>query len=304
MQRIAPVSGPKLDVRDLQVVLALATAKSTAAAAPMLHLTQSAVSRALVLAEEKLGVRLFDRTSRGLAPTAAGERLLQGASSLLSQLADLEQSAASPNAEITKIRVVCECYTAYRWLPSVVANLRVTQPSLEITLAMNSTHDPVSALLAGDVDVALLTTATTRAGLMQRPLFSDEVVFVVGASHPLAKRPSIRVKDLLENTVIASSSTPPSETRWLMNEVFGRKRPKLDVIQFPLTEAIIDAARANMGIAILSEWIASGYMGDGRLVAKSFSTRALRRPWRIAFRRESTRAAERLAAVLSSRAQT
>lgn len=51
-------------MRDLQVVLALAAAGSTASAAAALHLTQSAVSRALLLVEDKLGVRLFARSER------------------------------------------------------------------------------------------------------------------------------------------------------------------------------------------------------------------------------------------------
>src|SRR5882672_1842184 len=116
MERIADVPGPRLEIRDLKVALALASTGSTARAASLLHITQSAVSRALLTAEDKLGTRLFDRTRRGLTPTAAGERFLEGASRLLVELGDLEHRVCSPEAVPMHIRLVCECYTAYHWL--------------------------------------------------------------------------------------------------------------------------------------------------------------------------------------------
>lgn len=300
MERIAPAR-PRLDVRDLQIVLALAAAGSTASACSALHLTQSAVSRALLQAEEKLGVRLFERTARGLAPTPAGERLLGGARALLAQLTELEAHVAAPEAEPTRVRLVCECYTAYRWLPSALARLRRGLPGLEVTLAIEHTQDPVAALVAGDIDVALLTTAAVRGGVQELPLFSDEIVFVIAPSHPLAARPSLTQRDLCENPLI-TSNTPPSEARWFLASVFGRRRPKLNFVRFPLTEAVVDAARAGMGVAVLSEWMASVYLGAGDVVARRLASGPLQRPWRIAFRREAAAAARRLAGALEGAA--
>ncbi len=87
-----------------------------------------------------------------------------------------------------------------------------------------------------------------------------------------------------------------------MKRVFGRKRPKLEFLRLPLTEAIVDAARAGMGIAVLSEWIASGYLDGADLVAKRFESEPLKRPWRIAFRDDAADAARRLASALEGSA--
>jgi LysR family transcriptional regulator for metE and metH len=283
------------------VVLALASAGSTAGASATLHVTQSAVSRALLVAEEKLGARIFDRTHRGLTPTPGGERLIAGAGAILAQLAELEDSARAPLDAPVRIRVVCECYTAYRWLPSALTKLRERFPSLDVTLAVEHTRDPVAALVAGDVDVALLTTSAVRGGVHEQPLFSDEIVFVVAATHPLAARASMTPRDLREHPLI-SANTPPAEAEWFMKRVFGRARPKLDFMRFPLTEAIVDAARAGMGIAVLSEWIASVYLDSPGLVAKRLSSEPLRRPWRIAFRDDAAGAARCLASALQGTA--
>src|SRR4051812_47190003 len=107
MKRIGPLPTPRLDVRDLRVVLALASCGTTARAASVLHLTQPAVSRALTAAEERLGVRLFDRVTRGLVPTEACERLLAGATRLLTELIDLEHRVRAPLKKPQKLRVVC-----------------------------------------------------------------------------------------------------------------------------------------------------------------------------------------------------
>lgn len=289
---------PRLDVRDLEVVLAVAEAGSTSRAAASLHVTQSAASRALLLAEEKLGARLFDRTPRGLVPTAAGARLLDGAGAVLGQLVELERAISLPEEEPAAIRLVCECYTAYRWLPSTLARLRERLPRVEVALAVEHTHAPARALDQDAVDVALLTTSPAPRGAREMPLFSDEIVFVLAPGHPLASRRALSADDLRKHPLITSAQTPAPERAWFVKRVFGARPPRLRGVHFPLTEAIVDAARAGMGVAVLSEWIAMPYVGGPDLVVKRFAGAPLRRPWRMAFRREVEGPARALAAAL------
>lgn len=284
------------------MVLALARAGTTVRAAAELHLTQSAVSRGLQLAEEKLGRSIFRRTARGLVPTDVGQRLLAGAPALLAQWVELEARAVEPASPPLHVRLACECYTAYRWLPSTLAALPQNAQGLAVTLAVEHSKSPVPALLAGTLDVALLTTSKARAPLVDRALFSDEIVFVVARSHPLANKAAVTRADLADYPLIASTQTPKPEAEWFNRAVFGRKHVSLTYLRLPLTEAIVDAARAGMGIAVLSEWIASPYLASADLVAKRLAGRPVRRPWRIAFRRDASEAALRLAAVLENAA--
>ncbi|MGC4092854.1 MAG: LysR family transcriptional regulator [Polyangiaceae bacterium] len=290
-------SQPRLESRDLQFLQALARAGSTAHAAASLHLTQSAVSRALGQLEAKLQVKLFERRARGLQPTPATERLLRGAGPLLAALLELEQTALA-RALPRRVRLVCECYTAYRWLPSTLARLRQRLPELCVEIAVEHTSAPLPALLDGRIDLALLTTSEVEGSLLQRALFSDEIVFVLSSAHPLAARAELS-RDDLSSSVLISSPSPDEERRWFMSQVFGRRRPKLDMLHFPLTEAVVDAARAGMGVAVMSEWIASGYLGGSDLVVKRLASGRLQRPWRIAYRREFADAARLLASALA-----
>jgi LysR family transcriptional regulator for metE and metH len=301
--RIAEVPKPKLDVRDLELVVTVAASGSTVRAASSLHLTQSAVSRALLLAEEKLGARLFERTPRGLVPTPVGRTIVEGAGVVLAELVDLE--ARAHGATATHLRVVCECYTAYRWLPSTLARLRRASADIEVNLAVEHTREPVGALVGGEIDVALLTTgalpARAKTRFDERPLFADEIVFLVADDHPLARKPKLELGDLTRHPLITSSQTPDPERRWFFARAFGKKAPRfvLPPLRLPLTEAIVDAARAGLGVAILSEWIAAPYLeGKSGLVAKRLRGKPIERPWRIAYRRDRADAALRLAAAI------
>jgi LysR family transcriptional regulator for metE and metH len=281
-------------------VLAIAAARSTSRAAPLLHLSQSAVSRALLAAEEKLEARLFERGLDGFTPTPVGERLIAAAGPFLAQLAELERAAMRPDPQPVQVRLVCECYTAYRWLPSALVAMRKSLPNFDVSLVVEHTGDPAAALEAGEVDVALLTTGRLKKGLREQALFHDEIVFVLAGTHPLASKATLSVADLTAHTLITSTNTPAAERQWFFARLFPRKVPPLKSLRFPLTEAIVDAARAGLGVAALSEWMAGPYLESGGLVVRRLGTGPLLRPWRIAWRPEATEPARRIAGALTS----
>ena len=290
-----------LETRDLQVLVAIAAAGTTSGASATLHISQSAVSRALAVVEHKVGVSLFDRNGRGLVPTPVCAELVTEARRILGEIAVLEARLVA-KAPRTRVRLVCECYTAYRWLPTALQDLARTLPSLDLQLAVEHTQLPVDALVDDRVDVALLTTATVpqRIGLAEAPLFADEIVFIVSASHPLARRREITPVDLTRFRLL-SGNAPREEERWFRHAVFGRTKPHVETLRLPLTEALIDAARAGLGVAVLSEWIAAPYL-DGSLVVLRLARGPLHRAWRIAFRRESADVAATLATALATAA--
>jgi LysR family transcriptional regulator for metE and metH len=299
MNRIALPPNPRLDSRDLRLVAALAAAGTTAGAADRLHLTQPAVSRALLAAEHKLGVRLFERTPRGLSPTEAGAALLDGAPRLLAELQALESRVRGPAEAMQPLRLVCECYTAYHWLPSALQGLRASLPGVDLRIAIECTHDPLAALLAGDIDAALVSEAPTPRSrrLVDRPLFADEVVFVLAASHRLAARGTLARADLLGETLL-TSRLPTRDMAWFHKPMAAARAAPLSYQVLPLTEAVVDFARAGMGVGVLSEWVAGPHLQRGDLVARRLATGPLRRPWRLVWRKEVEAAATRLWQVL------
>jgi LysR family transcriptional regulator for metE and metH len=189
-----------------------------------------------------------------------------------------------------RLRLVAECYTAYHWLPSTLVDLLRTLPGLEIELRIEHRVDPLEALDRGELDVALVVSSRLSkhrsGGVELRPLFADEIVFIVSKSHPLAARPSLSRRDL-EAYPLITSRPSPEEATWFRRRVFGRSKPELRFERLPLTEAIIDVARAGLGVAVLSEWVASPHLGLGGLVAKRLASGPIERPWWYAFRRDA-----------------
>jgi len=296
MNNIPLPASSRLETRDLRLVLALATARTTAAAAKALHLTQPAVSRALASLEQRLDVSIFGRTTRGLEPTRAGHTLLANAPRLLQDLNALEAQLRNKAAR-QHLRLVCECSTAYHWMPSMLQALKGTLADIELTIALECTGDPIGALQAGELDVALMTTAPTprsrRIGV--KPLFSDEVVFILSVSHPLASRASLTRDDLLEETLFVTHA-PSHDMPWFPKSVIAGQRGDraLSFQEVPLTEAVVDFARAGMGIGVLSEWVVEPHLRRREVLARRLASGPIRRPWRLVWRKEVEDAALQL----------
>lgn len=271
---------PKLDVRDLRLVIALARAGTTAAAADVLHITQSAVSRALAVAEDHAGVPLFTRTPRGLVPTAAGVTVLESAPGLLGELSDLERRLRAPTPKPRRFRFAAECHMAYPFLAQAILRLQAGAPGLQLDVPVEHSARVVAALQEGDLDGAMLTSRAPR-GMLTRPLFEDELVFLLSEGHPLAGRAELRPRDLTRYPLLAPSAR--NDDGWFVRTVFGSRRPKLTVRRLPVTEAIVELARAGLGIGILSEWVADAYLSSGRgLVTRRLGGQPLLRRWRLA----------------------
>jgi LysR family transcriptional regulator, regulator for metE and metH len=297
MNDIAIPVPSRLETRDLRLIVALATARTTAAAAKTLHLTQPAVSRALVGLEQRLDVSLFDRTPRGLEPTDAGRTLVAGAPRLLQELSVLEAQVRGKPFQPQRLRLVCECYTAYHWMPSVLQALKASLPGIDLSIALEYTGDPIGALQAGDLDVALITEAPTprsrRIGV--KTLFFDEVVFVMSASHRLASHASLTRADLQDETLYAAH-IPTCDAQWFPKPALVGKRGDraLKFQEVPLTEAIVDFARAGLGIGVLSEWVAEPHLQRREVVARRLASGPILRPWRLLWRKDVEEAALQL----------
>ena len=291
------IPSPALDVRDLRLLLALVETGTTKGASARLHLAQPSVSRALCSLEERLDAKLFARTPRGLTPTPPCARIVEAAPALLRELQAL--GAIANDATPPKpVRLVCECYTAYHWLPSSLRALRSDMPDVRLALGLEHTRDPRTALQQGQVDAALLTSAWKNppAGIAVTPLFSDELVFLLAPEHRLAQKKKLSPDDI-RDTPLFLSRAPAPEREWFMRRVFGRARPRLDASIIPLTEAIVDLARAGMGLGIVTEWVAEPYLARGGVEARRF-IRSLRRPWHLAYVREMGGIGTRLARIL------
>jgi uncharacterized OsmC-like protein len=107
---------------------------------------------------------------------------------------------------------------------------------------------------------------------VDKPLFADEVVFVMAASHRLAARASLSRVDLRGETLL-TSRVPTRAMGWYHKPLAAAREAPLSYQVLPLTEAVIDFARAGMGIGVLSEWVAEPHLRRGDVVASRAAPR-------------------------------
>jgi len=179
-----------LKPRHLQMLVSLDDFRNVGRVAASLNVTQPAVSKALAELERGLGLSLFERTARGVNPTAYGECMIRHARSVLGDLAqardelrDLMQGASG------KAAVGALPAAAPALLPRAVALLKQRAPGTTIFIREGTMDTLLPELRAGKLDVIVGTLPHNGAGrdLDEKILFEERTTVVAGRSHPLAK---------------------------------------------------------------------------------------------------------------------
>jgi LysR family transcriptional regulator for metE and metH len=274
-----------VEVRHLRLLVAIVEEGSVTKAGARLHLTQSALSHQLSDLEDRLGTQLFSRTRAGLVLTSAGHRLLDVAHDVLTRLHTARREfAATANDAAGVLRITTECLTCYHWLPRVMKWLNAKYPGVQMEVDAAASTRPVEAVLEGKVDLALAYSPAPRA-VVRKPLFDDEWVAVMAPSHPLAKRSFLHAVDFKDETAILYSSNRKSMLIFQKYFVTGSIEPK-NILAVQLTEAMIELAKANLGIAILTRWSVEPEVRAGRVVARSLGREGLHREWSAIYRKQ------------------
>ncbi len=274
----------KLEIRHLRLLDAVAEEGSVTGAARRLHTTQSALSHQLKDAEDRLETRLFLRLGKKMVPTPAGEHLLGTARHVLHELLRAEEQVNDLNGGAGVIRFSTECYTCYHWLPPLLKRFHQKFPRVEVYIDADSTSRPADALLAGRLDVAILSSPPKNKGLVVTPICEDELVITLPHDHALARAKFIRPRDLAGETVLVY---PPREESTLVQKYLAPAgvEPK-GVLELPLTEAMIEMVASGLGIALLPRWAVAPHVKAGRLAARPLTSRGLTRTWYAATLRD------------------
>lgn len=268
----------KLEIRHLRLLDAVAEEGSVTGAAKRLHTTQSALSHQLRDAEERLDTRLFLRLGKRMVPTPAGDHLVAAARRALQELGHAEERVNNFNGHASgMIRLATECYTCYHWLPALLKRFHKKFPKVEVSIDADSTRNPVEALLAGKLDVAILSCPPKDRHLQLAPICKDELVMVMAPDHRLTESKYVRLRDLAGETIIIY---PPREDSTLLQKYLlpAGIEPK-EVLEIPLTEAMIEMVASSLGVALLARWAAGPHVKTGRLVARSLTARGVQRTW-------------------------
>lgn len=271
-----------LEVRHLRLIAGIAEAGSMTKAAVGLHLTQSALSHQLRDIESRFNTPFFLRVGKRMVLTAAGRRVLESAVRILDDLGRAEEDIRHlAQHRDGVIRVATQCNTGYHWLPPLLARFNRKHPRVTVSIMADATDRPVQALLDGQLDLAILTNDVSDPRLTLRRLFTDEMVVLVSRHHRWASQTSVSPRQLADEHLLLYSSSP--EESFVLRRVFapaGVTPARLSFIM--LTEAMIEMARAGLGVAVLPRWSAQSAIANRSVTALSITRRGIRRNWTAA----------------------
>ena len=269
----------RLDVRHMQMLMALAETGSVARAAQLLGVTASALSHRIREAERRLDVVLFAKSGRGLRPTPAGRHLSEVSERLLAELERAETTVTRMGEGVQQVvRLGMGAYNSYHWLPAFLRVYRRQAPETEIDVIANAARRPLESLLEGEIDVAILAEAVLPPGLRAIPLFEDEIVAVVPPGHRLADRDHVVPEDFGEETLLTYSMTPTpgheGERFWRPARVWPGRYQRVELV-----EAIVELIKAGFGTSMLARWAMAPHLRDGNLAAVKVGPRGLGIRW-------------------------
>ncbi|MBP6385499.1 MAG: LysR family transcriptional regulator [Pseudarcicella sp.] len=271
-----------MEIRHLKLIKAIVEEGSITKAIDKLHLTQSALSYQLKEAEYQMGTKIFLRENKKMTLTLAGKILYKTAIDVLEKIAETERSVKELiYGEHGEIRISTECYSSYHWLPAVMKQFQLVYPNVELKIIMEATHYPLQKLLAGVLDVAIISDPVKDPNIKYIELFQDEMLMIVSENHAWSKKKYVVAEDFCDQHLLIHSL--PLETvtvhQFLLEP--ANVSPK-KITPLPLTEASIEMVKADMGIMAMAKWAAQPYLKNSTLKAIKIGKNGLKRKHYIA----------------------
>lgn len=244
----------RVELQQLRYVVALAQERSFTRAAERCFVVQSALSHQVKALERELGVVLFARTSRRVEVTPAGEAFLVGARASLEAA---ERAVADAAATLGEVRGslglgVIPTVTAID-VPRTLARFHQEHPSVAVRLRGGGSDEFVTAIAAGNLDVAILGLADSAPprGVAVRELKRERLVAVLPADHRLAGRRRLGLGDLADERFIDfPAGRPGREQSDLAFASAGLQRE----VAFEATaiDLMLGLIEQSLGVALLS----------------------------------------------------
>jgi len=210
-----------MDLRQLRYFIAVAEHLSYAKASQQLHVSVSPLSRQVRQLEDEFGVRLFARDRRRVELTDAGRMFLQEAKALLRHTAEVSgRLRMAKKGESGTVRVGVSLHLGDK-VGSVAAEHARLHPEVDIQCQGIFSTLQNEALREGKIDIGFLRPPVDP-GLSSELLHEERLIALVGKSNPLAKRRTLRIKDLAGETLFLPDRSVGSGLRDKILELYAK----------------------------------------------------------------------------------
>jgi DNA-binding transcriptional LysR family regulator len=257
---------PHLDqLNGIMTFVEVARAGTFTAAAERLGITKSAVGKSVLRLEERLGVKLFHRTTRRLSLTIDGEAYFARCERAMNEIGEAEAALKSQQTS-PKGRIRVDMPAAYgrRILLPIFLNMAKRYAGLELTLTFNDRF--VDAVEEGIDLLVRIGELADSSGLVARPLTTQRLT-VCAAPEYLAQRGTpATINDLANHHCIVGFRRDQVKTWILLQDGIAHRYAPPATHEFGDGDAMLAATLAGCGLSQLPMWLARGHLERGELV--------------------------------------
>jgi LysR family nitrogen assimilation transcriptional regulator len=242
-----------MDLRQLRYFKAVADCGGFSAAAAVLRIAQSALSRQVALLEAECGGALFERGVHGVALTPSGRVLLRRASFLLQQVEEARSEVQAENANPRgTVRLGSTPSVGELLYQPLTARFLVRFPRVRLQLIEAITPDPLSSLLNGELDLAIVARPASSDGILFTPLFKEQLCLFGPAGARELPSGEVHPEVLLGLPLVVPTGIP-----WLprlqpiLGERIHKLWPRVEVVSMNCMKQMV---RGGIGFGVVPGW--------------------------------------------------
>ncbi|MEZ5785942.1 MAG: LysR substrate-binding domain-containing protein [Xanthobacteraceae bacterium] len=257
-----------MDAADLRVFEAVARLGGMSRAATELNTVQSNVTSRIRALEEELGTKLFHRTNRGVALTAAGRRLLPYAGRIRRLLADARRAVDDDGTPRGPLTIGSLESTAANRLPRILAAYAADHPDVDLVLTPGTTGELIERTLNHDVDGAFVCGPADHPDLEEETVFREELVIATARMRAACDLTEILRQRRLKIVVLRAGC---SYRRRLEDVLARRGIVGLRQLEFGTIDGILGAVAAGIGLTLLPRSLVAARERAGEIAIHSLS---------------------------------
>jgi DNA-binding transcriptional LysR family regulator len=253
-----------ITVTQLTAFLAVVRGGSVTAAADELVVTQPSVSSAVAAHGRELGCELFERAGRGIRLSEAGTAFAPYATDLIGLLEDGRQAAReAAGVAARRLRIAAVATAAESFVPPLMRAFSQLHPDIELTLDVGNRAYVFERVLSHAADVAFSGTPPADERLVVEPLTDNEIACITAPDDPASAAGRVLAAELAGRAWLLRELG--SGTRALNEQFLADRSLEPETLTLGSNGAIKQAARAGLGVSLLSREAVQAELASGRL---------------------------------------
>jgi DNA-binding transcriptional LysR family regulator len=280
-----------MDIWQLKIFQNVIELEGFSKAAEAVHLTQPTVSSHIRDLENHFGCKLVDRMGKKALPTGAGKLLYSYAQQITRLTREAEEAMARFLGVVSgRLTVGGSTIPGGYILPRLIGDFKKKFPGVNISIEVGDTQQIMEAIMESHLDFGVVGARLNQPGILQEPLFADEMRLVIPPHHKWSSKSSVTLKTLLKEPFIIrekGSGTRKSLENSLATHDLGLGDFSI-AAELGSTTAVIQGIKSGIGVSVLSAIAVADEIRTGILKSLSISGLNLKRHFYLTYHKNHT----------------